>query len=304
MINNLDYNEDSKCHEESNLDSICSICYTQVINEYYTECNHVFCIECILKWSNINFNRGLNSSCPMCRCDISNEKIKIALSGMNKSNISPDSVFSFDEFVKLKGVRKVPEISHIILNMDPNECEWEKNLKDVISETRKYNYSERQRVNERFDLINLQINNDYNIGEKYNICLQIYDKKYCSDQIKLSNEVVKKNRVFWVYIDQRTKSIYETILNTLENIVSKRYPGYEFIEPSKITNGDCKLIKLIMPDNSFQRIAVYDYMNNEVDIEPIPFLGTGNFSFFPKLIIDLINKKTFVRFTIMQIQIK
>ena len=43
----------------------CSICYNHIIEDVITECNHIYCKECLDKW----FDKGKNS-CPLCRREI------------------------------------------------------------------------------------------------------------------------------------------------------------------------------------------------------------------------------------------
>lgn len=47
---------------ESKLDlEPCAICLEDIKEPHKTKCNHVFCKDCIVKWSNVN------NTCPMCR---------------------------------------------------------------------------------------------------------------------------------------------------------------------------------------------------------------------------------------------
>jgi hypothetical protein len=55
-------------NSEFDLSNNCTICLKEDINEndiYTTDCNHIFCNECLDDW----FKRG-NQSCPLCRSQI------------------------------------------------------------------------------------------------------------------------------------------------------------------------------------------------------------------------------------------
>jgi hypothetical protein len=49
---------------------ICSICYSQVATNTRLDCKHAFCNTCIKAWLKIN------PSCPMCRQNINESKLK------------------------------------------------------------------------------------------------------------------------------------------------------------------------------------------------------------------------------------
>lgn len=52
----------------------CPICYEimETANAVITECNHKFCMSCILGtiWSNVKNNPENKPSCPICRCEL------------------------------------------------------------------------------------------------------------------------------------------------------------------------------------------------------------------------------------------
>jgi hypothetical protein len=50
------------------MNSECSICYE--LTRFSLLCNHSFCLNCILHWCEIN------SNCPMCRHEISDDEIQ------------------------------------------------------------------------------------------------------------------------------------------------------------------------------------------------------------------------------------
>lgn len=76
--NNNDNNENSnevnensnKVNENSNeVNEKCSICLDKITKVIQTNCNHVFCNKCLLKWINTDnkLNVLFNAICPICR---------------------------------------------------------------------------------------------------------------------------------------------------------------------------------------------------------------------------------------------
>ena len=42
----------------------CPICFDIILCSSYYECNHLYCIECFIKWNYLNYK------CPLCRCKL------------------------------------------------------------------------------------------------------------------------------------------------------------------------------------------------------------------------------------------
>lgn len=273
------------------IDSICSICYTDLINQYHTECNHVFCIECILKWSNTNLKSNIDSTCPMCRSCISNERIKEALKELDK-NISPESIFSFEEFIKLKGVVLHPKLDIICLTIsNQNNSEWTLYLKDIISERTRNNFR-----NNMFETITLQIKDTK--MKFYNIHLQIYNAIYRKIlPQKLISDGISNSKSFSVEVKKNFDATYKKILEVFENMTLIHYVGYEFVTAGR----DFNRIKLVMPN--LYEAPLFDNNRDELDVDKIPGFGSGNFMFYPKMIVCHKDKKIFLKFTLTQAQI-
>ena len=50
----------------NNIEESCYICHDKSDNMYKTNCNHIYCIECIVNWS-ISSKQKDNTKCPYCQ---------------------------------------------------------------------------------------------------------------------------------------------------------------------------------------------------------------------------------------------
>lgn len=263
--------------DEENYDELCAICFTKRVNEYKTECNHSFCIECILKWSNTSILSHKTSTCPVCRNLISNSSIKQELES-KKINISPESIFLFEEFIKLKGVSKLDQI--IILNMDSNTSEWTTHLKDVISE---HTYSVKRELskedNIHFDVIKTFIKSNEGKHNDYLMCLSIYNAMY-----KFSKESLfgPQSKYFWVELDPTICDLYDKFTTIYKNMAKIKYPDHKFNSSDRIRLNDNKREIKIKIVTDFQVFAHKGTILEDTD--KIPTFGKGNFIFYPKML--------------------
>jgi len=118
----------------------CSICcYSLNPNEnnsyiYPTECNHKFHLKCILLW--VNSKNAGEKTCPNCRHDIDNNKIRVEFS-IKYPTEDVEQKLTVDKFQKMRGVRFVKEQKSYILkighNNDNDNNKWLDNLCDIIA---------------------------------------------------------------------------------------------------------------------------------------------------------------------------
>lgn len=116
MINDVDVNESDSC-------PICCDSFTKTeISQnsdeiYLTECKHIFHLKCILLW--INSANDQIKTCPYCRTEINNNKIRNSYKTVYPTNDIEEKL-TVETFSKMNGVRKMGKT--YILNLAEDQC--------------------------------------------------------------------------------------------------------------------------------------------------------------------------------------
>jgi hypothetical protein len=299
---------------QQDCDNACAICYKNNNNEYKTECDHIFCIECILKWSNTNIYKGSSSSCPICRQPISNKKIRECLNKLYKDcnispnimfnikecNISADAIYKFKKFINLEGVSYSRDF--ITLDTKSNSPEWCMDLKGIISE---HTYTLHNGMIQT-SVIDFYIagidsfknddssdddnhyddkcdndckNNTYddNKAVEYAIYLRIYNTSYILNKNTSDYDIV-------ITIDQHICELYDNLFGIFRNIAKTKYPNYKFIVSDSYNT--IKNERKITLSTGFCRTEIYDCAKQQqCNIDDLVQIGIGNFIFSPLLIV-------------------
>ena len=242
-------------------EELCCLCQLNNL-DYTTECQHSFCVRCILMWCNTKVATHAVSTCPMCRRVISNSRIR--------------NVASYIEFTALESVQQVN--TNMFLELKDKKSLWIKEFINVLFVKSSLFGSNNEIETKRYFV---QCANNY-----FKIVLIMRDIEFSIIRVS-DSEQLYGFKVIMKSIEQNIKAAHNKFTKMLQRTLDIKYSAYKFID------------RFISFKRDMCEFCVSTKIEEIIDINRFkhyPEFGKGTLSIVPILVINHNSKEILFRY--------
>lgn len=275
---------------------VCSICTDTATNPYKTSCSHDFCIECLLKWVNTQYENKHEITCPNCRSVIKRDVLLKEIRSRNQKSKTPideNIKYSFAEFIKLGGVDVADNT--VVLELSENES-WRDSF-DSLTEVKDFSIKQAQT---KISRSNMFIKNGQGVS---NVRFHLKDKKFKilkpkHDEFNTHNYY---SNVCILDVTEEEIAAYKDIGSVFDRTVISKY-NFEANEEK-----DSKYFYLKFVVNSVLEVDDNEYTFDDPKNNPLEKytkMYVGDVTFLMRITIDHNNKSYYHRDVCTRLTIK